>query len=154
MKPGMVPIHRTGAQPVQWQACIFAYQIARPEHSVDWDRRLVALTVRHSTPTSLFPLFFSSYNWDCVALEPLPVFLKTAVVDVVLRTGQRAIGDQNVSVWKTTLQKYHSTASTALHLRLRNASGLVRQSGGSEFSVFTFLRLGMKMVQWNKCMMC
>ena len=27
-------------------------------------------------------------------------------------------------------------------------------SGGSEFSVVTFQRLGMRMVQWNKCMMC
>ena len=26
--------------------------------------------------------------------------------------------------------------------------------GGSEFSVFTFQRLGMRMAQWNKCMMC
>ena len=26
--------------------------------------------------------------------------------------------------------------------------------GGSEVSMFTFLRLGMRMVQWNKCMMC
>ena len=26
--------------------------------------------------------------------------------------------------------------------------------GGSEFSVCTFLWLGMRMVQWNKCMMC
>ena len=43
----------------------------------------------------------------------------------------------------------------SMHIRKRSAACIsLCFPGGSKFSVVTFQRLGMQMVQWNKCMMC